>query len=271
MTIADLPVDNDDHIRLSAEAPAEKIAAWVRKTQKLQVYQLDPPLHRSGRQEARRHSAAPARIAALAWIDERQMRAGSETAFVRRGKKSVALLPPQPTLPVDHGREAGHRAGPDAASARGRSRARTPTCGKGSIDADHKKTERLAAGQLLLLVLLRPAQRRRRHEPRLPADAGRQAEGGRQAALRAAAAGRAPHHGRRSQDPEEQGCGVQSGVRRRDTDAARRSRYGAPAATAARSSNGSGPGANSRWPNSARCRNARDCRRATGRCFTARR
>ena len=41
--IADLPVDNDNHIRLHAEAPADKIAAWVRNTGKLRVYQLDPP------------------------------------------------------------------------------------------------------------------------------------------------------------------------------------------------------------------------------------
>ena len=42
--IADLPVDNDDHIRLHAEVPAEKIAAWVRNTGKLKVYQFDPPI-----------------------------------------------------------------------------------------------------------------------------------------------------------------------------------------------------------------------------------
>jgi len=44
--ISGLPVESDGHVRLSVEAPAAKVAAWVRKTQKLLVYQLDPPLMR---------------------------------------------------------------------------------------------------------------------------------------------------------------------------------------------------------------------------------
>ena len=126
--IADLPVDNDNHIRLHAEAPADKIAAWVRNTRKLQVYQLDPPASTT---DDKKLDGIPLNgaLEALAWIDARQLRAGSETAFVRRGKKSVALLPQQPALPVDHRREAGHRARPDSRRPSS-SRARTPSAAR---------------------------------------------------------------------------------------------------------------------------------------------
>jgi hypothetical protein len=96
--IADLPVDNDSHIRLHAEAPADKIAAWVRNTGKLRVYQFDPPIF--GEDNKLDGIPLTGALQALAWIDAQQLRAGSETAFVRRGRKSVALLPRQPALPV---------------------------------------------------------------------------------------------------------------------------------------------------------------------------
>ena len=144
--IADLPVDNDNHTRLHAEAPADKIATWVRNTGKLRVYQFDPPVF----DDDARLDGIPLNGAmeALAWIDTQQLRAGSETAFVRRGKKSVALLPPQPALPVitaaQPGTEPVPKPPPELVA-----RANA-VCGQGSIDADHKKTKRLAAGQLLL-------------------------------------------------------------------------------------------------------------------------
>ena len=144
--IADLPVDNDDHIRLHAEAPAEKIAAWVRNTGKLKIYQFDPPIFDEDKKLD--GIALNGALEALAWIDAQQLRAGSETAFVRRGKKSVDLLPQQPALPVitaaQPGTEPVPKPPPELVA-----RANA-LCGRGSIDADHKKTERLAAGQLLL-------------------------------------------------------------------------------------------------------------------------
>ena len=143
--IADLPVDNDNHIRLHAEAPADKLAAWVRNTGKLRVYQFDPPIIDEDKLDGIPLNGA---LQALAWIDTQQLRAGSETAFVRRGRKSVALLPQQPALPVitaaRPGTEPVPKPPPELVA-----RANA-LCGKGSIDADHKKTERLAAGQLLL-------------------------------------------------------------------------------------------------------------------------
>jgi hypothetical protein len=145
--ISELAVDNDGHIRLSVEAPAAKITAWVRKTQKLLVYQLDPPMSDP---DDRKLDGIPltGALAALAWIDERQLRQASETAFVRRGKRSVALLPPQPALPVVTAAKPGNESIPTQHPPEVVARANA-TCGKGSIDADHVKTVRLAAGQLM--------------------------------------------------------------------------------------------------------------------------
>jgi hypothetical protein len=145
--ISGLPVEDDRHIRLSAEAPAKQITAWVRKTQKLIVYQLDPPL--SDPDDRKLDGIAfTGAVAALAWIDERQGRSGSETAFVRHGKKSVAVLPQQPMLPVVTAAKPGNEPVPAEHPPAVVTRANA-TCGRGSIDADHVKTVRLAAGQLL--------------------------------------------------------------------------------------------------------------------------
>ena len=144
--IADLPVDNDNHTRLHAEAPADKIAAWVRKTQKLRVYQIDPPL--TDNDNKLDGISLTGALESLAWIDAQQLRAGSETAFVRRGKKSVVLLPQQPALPVITAAKPGTEPVPAEPPPELVARANA-TCGKGSIDAELKKTERLAAGQLL--------------------------------------------------------------------------------------------------------------------------
>jgi hypothetical protein len=145
--ISDLPVDNDGHIRLSVEAPAAKITAWVRKTQKLLVYQLDPPMSDPG---DRKLDGVPltGALAALAWIDERQLRQASETAFVRRGKKSVVLLPPQQAQPVVTAAKPGNELIPTQHPPEIVARANA-TCGRESIDAEHVRTVRLAAGQLL--------------------------------------------------------------------------------------------------------------------------
>ena len=67
---------------------------------------------------------------------------------MRRGKKSVALLPPQPTLPVVTAAKPGTEPVPTQHPPEVVARANA-TCGKGSIDAEHVKTVRLAAGQLL--------------------------------------------------------------------------------------------------------------------------
>jgi hypothetical protein len=145
--IANLPVDDDRHTRLHAEAPAQKIAAWVRRTAKLEVYQFDPPIF----DEDKKLDGIPlsGALEALAWIDAQQLRTGSETAFVRRGKKSVALLPQPPALPVIAAAKPG--TGPVPAEPPPELAARANAlCGKESIDAEHSKTERLATGQLLL-------------------------------------------------------------------------------------------------------------------------
>lgn len=145
--ISGLPIDGDGHTRLNVEAPAAKIAEWLRKTQKLAVYQLDPPLSDPDDKKLDGIGNSGA-LAALAWIDDQQQRSGSETAFVKRGKKSVAALPQQAPLPVvtaaKPGRAPVPAQHPPAVVARANA-----TCGKQSIDADHVKTVRLADGQLL--------------------------------------------------------------------------------------------------------------------------
>ena len=93
--ISGLPVEDDRHIRLSAEAPAKQITAWVRKTQKLIVYQLDPPLSDPDDRKLDGIALTGA-VAALAWIDERQGRSGSETAFGRDQRQVYQSLAQQP-------------------------------------------------------------------------------------------------------------------------------------------------------------------------------
>jgi hypothetical protein len=184
--VAGLLVEIDGHIRLSVEKPAAAIAAWVRKTKKLEVLQLDPPMSDP---DDRKLDGIPLTgvLAALSWIDERQQRTGSETAFVKRGAKSVAALPPQPAQPVVTVAQAGDAPVPAQHPPEVLARANA-TCGKEQRDAEHVKTVRLAAGR-------------------------------RQAALRAAAAGCRLHQARRAQAADQQGCGVQSGIRRDDVDA----------------------------------------------------
>jgi hypothetical protein len=142
-TISGLPVDKDGHTRLSVEKPAQTIAAFVRKAKKLTVLQIDPPLDDPDQKlDGIPFTGAPA---ALAWIDDQQKRAGSETAFVKRGAKPVAALPSQPDLPVVTAAKPDATLVPTQHPPEVISRANA-TCGKEQIDADHVKTVRLGGG-----------------------------------------------------------------------------------------------------------------------------
>jgi hypothetical protein len=149
--IADAVPHKDGHFRHSIERPAAAVANFVRKATKLGVIQVDPPpkdddeanidnIYLEGAHEA------------LAWIDAQQKRAGTETAFVKRGPKSREAVPPAPDLPVITVAKPDATPIPKQHPAEVTSRGNA-TCGKGSIDVEHKDTVRLGGGLLLYSFL----------------------------------------------------------------------------------------------------------------------
>jgi uncharacterized protein DUF1176 len=91
----------DDHGRfeIEDEATVEAVLAGLRKAQKLR---LTPAGRPGGEKSGDNISDVSMRgaVAALLWIDEQQLRAGTPTALIRRGDRPVASIPPPPKAPV---------------------------------------------------------------------------------------------------------------------------------------------------------------------------
>jgi hypothetical protein len=96
-TIAPDRIDEDSYMRFTIEAPIDDVLAAFRKATTINYTPIDPP-EPTGYYEAT--ITLTGAIAALAWIDAQQKRAGTVTALVKRGAKPASEIPPVPALPT---------------------------------------------------------------------------------------------------------------------------------------------------------------------------
>lgn len=139
-------IERDGFVRLTRELAPDALAAALRAATSLEVFHVEKPADWEDR-KIDGISLAGA-LAALAWMDARQRRAGTETAAVKRGRRSVAAMPMPPALPgVAAARPGGAPApkqAPPAILARG-----DAACGKEQKDGELMEIHRLGTDLLL--------------------------------------------------------------------------------------------------------------------------
>jgi hypothetical protein len=139
-------IERDGHVRFSREIEPDALVAALRKATLLDVNHVEKPQDWSDANIERIRFDGV--LKALAWIDEQQKRAGTVTAFVRKGPKTVIAVPEPPALPVVTPAPAVSDPAPKDAPASILKRANA-TCGKEQRESELASTVRLDGNRLL--------------------------------------------------------------------------------------------------------------------------